>query len=166
MSPSKWFTVFLKRLRGELQHPVSSLLISFCPPAICWRGHGYFLLFICSITTRPFVQRRRVLRLKHKLKRLNLNCRLVMWKQWRKANKQWTRLQGQHFLFARDYFMVVFMPARVWRVSNATRGRWRSYSDSIIDGVTLEQMGFFFSSKKPHLIRLVTLHSRSSVFHR
>lgn len=49
---------------------------------------------------------------------------------------------------------------------NATRRRWHSYSDNIIDGVTLEQMGFFFSSRKPHLIKLISLHSTSSVFYR
>lgn len=38
-----------------------------CPPAICCPGHGYFLLFICSITGWPFLWQLEIGWLKRKL---------------------------------------------------------------------------------------------------
>lgn len=65
------------------------------PPAICWPGHGYFLFFICSTTTWPFLQHWKVRWLKCKLERFNFKCR--MQRETRKQIMKQTFLIGNHY---------------------------------------------------------------------
>lgn len=79
-------------------------------PAICWPGHGYFLLFICSTITWPFLWQ---LKEKRRLKRLNFKCSL-RWK-WKK-NKQ--AIYGTKCRQICQELFCGWFFVQVWRVWN------------------------------------------------
>lgn len=105
------YSVFEKTLRraaASCLFPVWAFFPATPPCCICWPGDGYFLLFICSTTTWPFLWWWKVLCLKHKLERLNFKCRLCQMRMTGKTNKplMWLSVHKLFFIYKGAFMLV------------------------------------------------------------